>query len=94
MARTRKITLVSIRYNVGKIDNGAYHHVTNGETFDTTGAETAKRELEKQFPAHVVQTEKIERDYVLDVQRAIDAGVLIPADSVTEQPEQPEQAEG
>ena len=87
MARTRKISLVSIRYSVGKIEKGIYKHVTDGETFDTTGAETARRELEKQFPAHVVQTEKVERFYVLDVQRAIEAGTLLPADSVTEQTE-------
>ena len=78
--RYRKIKLVSILYEVGQIIKGIYNRIVHGETFYTTGAGRCKRDLEKEYPDAVVQVRKLEREYLLDVVRAIELGALIPVD--------------
>ena len=75
--RTRKLTLVSIAYNVVKPENGTFTIVKSGEMTETTGTETAKTILEKENKGCFVTVEKVNADYLLDVDGAIKAGLLV-----------------
>ena len=75
--RTRKINLVSVAFKVVKPTENGFEVVASGEMTETTGTETAKNKLEKDNKGCFVTVEKVNADYLLDVDGAIKAGLLV-----------------
>lgn len=74
--RTRRITIISIIYDIGEVIKGVYYHIFRGVSYDTTGEEVCRRRLEKANKGKLVQVRKQKDLYELDVEEAIRLGVL------------------